>query len=138
MSLRRFYKDDGDEILAEINIIPLVDISLVLLIIFMITANYIMTSSLSVDIPQAGHGKPIQQTSAVAIVITNEGPVYLENELVTSLELKTKMQARYARNHDVSVILSAERNVSFKHIVKVIDMLHEIGVTKLNIAAVQE
>lgn len=138
MSLRRFYKDDGDEILAEINIIPLVDISLVLLIIFMITANYIMTSSLSVDIPQTEHGKPIQQIAAVAIVITNEGPVYLENELVTSLELKTKMQARYAGNHDVSVILSAERNVSFKHIVKVIDMLHEIGVTKLNIAAVQE
>ena len=138
MALRRFYKDDGDEILSEINIIPLVDISLVLLIIFMITANYIMTSSLSVDIPQAEHGKPMQQAAVVTIVITNEGPMYLENELVTSGELKAKMQAQYTKNQDISVILSAERNVSFKHIVKTIDMLHEVGVTKLNIAAVQE
>ncbi|MDD5045393.1 MAG: biopolymer transporter ExbD, partial [Candidatus Omnitrophica bacterium] len=59
MAGRAFQKDSGDEILSEINVIPLVDISLVLLIIFMVTANYIMTSSFVVDIPREQHAKEI-------------------------------------------------------------------------------
>ena len=83
---RGFQKDSGDEILSDINVIPLVDISLVLLLIFMVTANYIMTSSFSVDIAQATHAQAVQQADIIEISVTREGPVYLENELVTTGE----------------------------------------------------
>jgi len=138
MAGRGFQKDSGDEILSEINIIPFVDISLVLLIIFMVTANYIMTSSFAVDIPQAKYGKSVQQSDIITIAISREGPVYLENELVTTAELKRKMQAKYGNNPNITVILSVDKDVNFKHVVYILDCLGELGITKLNIAATTE
>lgn len=70
MAGRGIQKDTGDEILSEINVIPLVDISLVLLIIFMVTANYIMTSSFTVDIPKATNAKKTQADDMVTISIS--------------------------------------------------------------------
>ena len=138
MAGRSFQKDGGDEILSEINVIPLVDISLVLMLIFMVTANYIMTSSFTVDIAQAAHAKVVQQTDVVTIGISREGPVYLNNELVTTEELKNKVRSIYKNNPDISVILSADKNVNFKNVVFILDYLSELGITKLNIAATTE
>jgi biopolymer transport protein ExbD len=138
MAGRSFQKDSGDEILSEINVIPLVDISLVLMLIFMVTANYIMTSSFTVDIAQAAHAKVVQQTDVVTIGISREGPVYLDNELVTTEELKSKVRSIYKNNPDISVILSADKNVNFKNVVFILDYLSELGITKLNIAATTE
>jgi biopolymer transport protein ExbD len=138
MAGRSFQKDSGDEILSDINVIPLVDISLVLLLIFMVTANYIVSSSLTVDIAQATHAKAVEQTDVVSISVSREGLVYLENELVTTRELKSKMQAKYASNPDLSVILSADKYVDFKDVVRILDYLSELGITKLNIAATTE
>lgn len=133
-----FYKDSGDEILSEINVIPLVDISLVLLIIFMITANYIMTSSFTIDVPQARSAKAAEQNDAVTITISREGPVYLDNDLVTIKEFKKQMQDRYRNNPNISVMLSVDKNVNFKNVVNILDCLSELGITKLNIAAAAE
>ena len=138
MAGRGFQKDSGDEILSEINVIPLVDISLVLLIIFMVTANYIMTSSFTIDIAQAAHAKVAQQADVVTISISREGPVYLENELVTTGEFKRRMQAKYGNNPNISVVLSVDKNVNFKDVVYILDCLSELGITKLNIAATAE
>lgn len=135
MAGRGFQRDSGDEILAEINVIPLVDISLVLLLIFMVTANYIVVPSFTVDLAQATHAKVVQQDEVVTISISREGPVYLGDELVTTRELKAKMQAKYRNNPDISVTLSADKNVNFKNVVNVLDCLSELGITKLNIAA---
>ena len=138
MSGRGFQAESPDEILSQINVIPLVDISLVLLLIFMVTANYIMTSSLTVDIPQAKHAKTTQQNEVMTITISREGPLYVENELVTTSELKTKMQTAYEKNSNLSVILSADKNVSFKNIVKVLDLLSGLGINKISISAITE
>lgn len=138
MASRAFQKDSGDEIISEINVIPLVDISLVLLIIFMVTASYIVSSSFKVDLPVAAHAKAAQQSEVVAISISREGPVYFENELVTTEELKRKIQAQYRNNSNISVVVSADKNVNFKNVVKILDVLSELGITKLNIAAIEE
>lgn len=138
MGARAFQRDNFDEIVSEINIIPLVDISLVLLIIFMVTANYIMTSSLTIDIPQASHAKQIQPDDTLTINISREGPVYIGSELVTSAELKKIMKAKYRDNPGMAVILSADRNVNFKNVVNILDLLSEIGISRLNIATVHE
>ena len=135
MAGRGFQRDSGDEILAEINVIPLVDISLVMLLIFMVTANYIVVPSFTVDLAQAAHAKVVQQDEAVTISISREGPVYLGDELVTTRELKAKMRDKYRNNPDISVTLSADKNVNFKNVVNVLDSLSELGITKLNIAA---
>ena len=138
MGAKALPRDNFDEIVSEINIVPLVDISLVLLIIFMVTANYIMTSSLTIDLPQASHAKQIQPDDTVTINISREGPVYIENELVTSAELRKRMKAKFQDNRDMAVIISADRNVNFKNVVNILDLLSEIGISRLNIATINE
>jgi biopolymer transport protein ExbD len=138
MAGRRLEKDSGDEILSDINVIPLVDISLVLLLIFMVTANYIMTSSFTVDIAQASHAQAGSKTDVVTISVTREGPVYLGNELVTAGELKTLMRDKYRNNPNIAVMLSADKNVNFKNVVSILDCLSELGITNLSIAATTE
>ena len=138
MAGRLFQKDSGDEILSDINVIPLVDISLVLLLIFMVTANYIMTSSFTVDIAQASHARVMQEPDIVTISVTREGPVYLGNELVTTSELKARMRDKHRNNPNITVMLSADKNVNFKEVVSILDCLSELGITNLNIAAASE
>ena len=138
MGNRDLQKESGNEIFSEINVIPLVDISLVLLIIFMVTANYIMTSSFIVDIPQASHGKALALGDSVAITISRDGPVYLENKIVTTTELKLKMRAKFENNPNLSVTLFADKNANFSNVVNVLDLLSEAGINRLNIAADQE
>ena len=139
MAGRGFRKDSNDEILSEINIIPLVDISLVLLIIFMVTANYIMTPSFAVDIPQATHAKETAQDNGmVTITVSHAGPIYLDNQLVTRKELKDKIESQHKSNPDIAVVLSVDKNVNFKNVVDILDLLSELGISKLNIAATSE
>ncbi len=132
----RYHQDD--EILSEINIIPFVDISLVLLIIFMVTANYILTSSFTVDLAQAAHAKAVSETSMVSISVSREGPVFLERQLVTLAELKRKMRVEYRNNPNIAVMLSVDKNANFKNVVGILDMLSELGISRLNIAAASE
>lgn len=138
MGARALRKDNFEEIVSEINIIPLVDISLVLLIIFMVTANYIMSPSITINLPQASHAKQAQPDDTVTINISREGPVYIENELVTSAELRKRMKSKFQDNRDMAVIISADRNVNFKSVVNILDILSEIGISRLNIATVHE
>ena len=79
-----------------------------------------------------------QQDNMASISITREGPVYLESEVVTTDELKRKMLARYKTNPDIAVVLSVDKNVNFKSVVKVLDLLSELGISRLNIAAAVE
>ena len=87
--MRRYHYPEQEEIIADINVIPLVDISLVLLIIFMVTANY-LTSYLNVKLPEAKHGQEAAGVNPAfaTVTVTQEGPIYLENKLVTMDELK--------------------------------------------------
>jgi biopolymer transport protein ExbD len=138
MGSRGIQKETGDEIFSEINVIPLVDISLVLLIIFMATANYIMTSSFTVDIPKATHVKNAQADDTVTISISPRGTFYFENDLVSTNDLKRKIEGKYRENPKVAVILSVDEKSNFKNVVAVLDLLGELGITMININASTE
>ncbi len=138
MAGRGIQKETGDEILSEINVIPLVDISLVLLIVFMVTANYIMTPSFTVDIPKATHAKKTQADDTVTISISPRGTLYIESDLVAADDLKRKMGAIYKDNPNIAVVLSVDEKVNFKNVVTVLDLLSELGITRININASTE
>jgi len=136
MAARVFDKDD--EIISDINIIPLVDISLVLLIIFMVTSNYVMTGYIKVDVPKARYAKAAQFREALSIAISGEGIIYLDDKPVTLKELNTKL-ALYCREHkDPEVILNADKAVGFKSVVAVIDVLSDLNISRINIATVED
>jgi biopolymer transport protein ExbD len=139
---------------AEINITPFTDVILVLLVIFMITTPLLSQAGFKVrlnkaaaakmapplsqpgfNLPRASAAKPIGAPKQVSIVITSEGITYLENKPMTAKELKNRMSALYKSNPDISVVLYADNESSFRGVANVLDLLSGIGVTRLSIAA---
>ena len=123
------------KIISDINITPLTDVALVLLIIFMITTPLILQSSIKVNLPEAGSGKALASTRQINITIGNDNAVYVDSKLSTRKDLIVRIKAAYRENPDVEVILFSDRMVRFRNIVSVLDDLNEIGIKNLNIAA---
>lgn len=123
------------KIVAEINITPLTDVALTLLIIFMITTPLILQSSIKVSLPEAASGKPLTSTRQINISITNDNAVYLDDKLITRKELRAQVRAMHKDNPDMEVMLFSDKMVKFKNIVSILDDLNEIGIKNLNIAA---
>lgn len=129
---------ESDEIISDINVIPLVDISLVLLIIFMVTANY-LTTYLNVKLPEAKYSEDtsVNNPFYATVTITRDGPVYLENELVTTAELKDKLAARISQNAKMGVILNVDKRANFGNAVVVLDTLQALGIKNTSISTVE-
>ena len=127
-------------LVSEINITPFTDVILVLLVIFMITTPLMTESALKVRLPETKSAKPLEKAKheQAQITVSAEGPIYLDEKLVTKKELIDKIRGRHDANPDLSVILRSDRLVRFKDIVDLLDPLTELGITKLNIATVNE
>ncbi|MFA6385010.1 MAG: biopolymer transporter ExbD [Candidatus Omnitrophota bacterium] len=120
------------------------DIVLNMFIFFFISFSLLYTFSpqrvqkLEVKLPKAAHATAIDKSSQLNITMTNEGVLYFEQDVVTMRELKDRVRHKYGANPALIVVLRADKLVNFKTVVSVLDMLTEIGVNNLNIAAVNE
>ena len=127
------------KLVSEINITPFTDVILVLLVIFMITTPLISQTRLKINLPDAKSGvSPDSQQSQADIVITREGPIYLENKLVTKAELKEEIASLHRENAGLNVVVHSDKSVRFQKIVDVLDILSGLGITRLNIATTKE
>ncbi len=124
-------KFNDEEMITDINITPFVDVALVLLIIFMVTATYIVAQSIPVDLPEAGTGEDVVTTFAVTI--TEDGAVYLDGSKVDEAKLKKKIRLARSENDDVRVIIAADKKVQHGHVVRIIDLVRKEGVSKFAI-----
>ena len=124
-------QNDDDEPITSINIIPLVDIVLVVLIIFMVTASYIVTPAIEVELPKAQTGEP-KANSILSLVITKEGDLFLNNK-----KIDFGMLRRYIREHeeerDLEAVIAADASVPHGKVVELIDLVKSEGVLKFAI-----
>lgn len=120
-----------DEMITAINVTPLVDIVLVLLIILMVTASYIASKTIPVDLPQAGSGEAT--TTMLAITIDQHGALYLDAAPMSETTLRSRIHDAYAHNHDIRAVIAADGRVTHSHVVRVIDLLRREHVTKFAI-----
>ena len=124
---------EGDEdLITGINVTPLVDIVLVLLIIFMVTASYIVRASIEVELPRAAHAGEAAGTT-LAVVITRDGAVWLDGVLRSEAELRERARAAVAAGADARAVVSADRAALHGSVVRVIDLLKGEGVTRFAI-----
>src|SRR5438874_5673906 len=102
---------DEEEPITGINVTPLVDITLVLLIIFMVTATYIVKQTIEVELPRAAHGgETVKKT--FALVVTKEGKAFLNGAPTDDAELVTAVQEACGRDAKVHAIVAADKNAS--------------------------
>ncbi len=122
-------QDDGE--ITGINVTPLVDIMLVLLIIFMVTATYIVKEAIEIDLPKAAAGG---ETTAktLAIVITKDGKSYLDG-VETSEAALVKKISESEKKEDLQALISADREAMHGAVVRMLDVLKQQGVTKFAI-----
>ena len=119
------------EMMAEINIIPLVDVVLVLLIIFMITAP-LLYRGMDIKLPQAATNTIKPEERKVLTVEKNQ-TVFLDKEEIGLARLEEKLRALKGGSPEVSLYLRADRDVPYGTVVQVMDMIKRAGIDKLGI-----
>ncbi len=123
-------QDDDDGIISAINVTPLVDITLVLLIVFMVTAKIIVSTSLPLDLPKAAKGETVQVVFGLELHangdIKVDGKKLSSDKAVLALARKS-----LAKNKDMRAVIRADKTVQHGRIIRILDLLKQAGVTKI-------
>ncbi|MBX3272623.1 MAG: biopolymer transporter ExbD [Sandaracinaceae bacterium] len=120
---------EDEEIITAINVTPLVDIVLVLLIILMVTASYIVSKSIPMDLPNAvtGDETPPRQ---LTVSINRENQLYVDAEEVTWEQLRARARQFASEEREARAVIAADRAVSHGEFIRVIDILREVGIVR--------
>jgi biopolymer transport protein ExbD len=123
-----------DETIASINVTPLVDVVLVLLIILMVTAQYVAEKdSIPMELPKASTGDNTPVPSTLSVSIDKDGRFYLDAQELTLEQMRTHVRAAYLKDHETRAVIAADGRVSHSEVVRVIDLLRQEKVTKFAI-----
>jgi len=121
-----------DDVIADINITPFVDIILVVLIIFMVTATTIVKSSIKVTLPEAASGEATESTS-LGLTLLTDGSLLLDGERVDPDGLRAAIAQAQEESDDVVCLIAADKAVAHGRVVWLIDLVKSAGVAKFAI-----
>ena len=124
--------DEPGPMIVNVNVTPLVDITLVLLIIFMVTASYIVSPAIRVDLPKAASGMEQQRTD-LGLTLTKAGGLYLNGAPADDEAVKRFIGGELPRNPDLQAVVAADRAVPHGDVVHVIDVCRRAGVRRFAI-----
>ncbi len=121
---------DDNEGITGINVVPLVDITLVLLIIMMVTAKIIVSQSMPLDLPKAASGQNVQ--TIFAVQLHANGDVFVDQKRLSGDDavLALAREAR-AKNEDLRAVIQADQTVTHGRVIHVLDLLKQAGVAKI-------
>ncbi len=129
--------DDGGDgggggMISGINVTPLVDITLVLLIIFMVTATYIVRQAIQIDLPRAANAGEATGTT-LAVLLTKDGDIYLDGKKRDEAGLRDAAREAVAKDKDTRVIISADKMAFHGAVVHILDLIKGEGISKFAI-----
>jgi biopolymer transport protein ExbD len=124
--------DDSGRMIVDINVTPLVDITLVLLIIFMVTASLIVNPAIKVDLPKAASGTE-QIKTTLALTLTKDGALYLNGERSSDEAVVKYIGGELPKNPELQAIIAADRSVSHGDVVHIIDLVKRTGIHRFAI-----
>ena len=130
---------DNEEIMAEINMTPLIDIMLVLLIIFMVTSSISLESGLDVDLPDSVSKGQSKEGSAVVVSLLSDGRIAVQGTVIEKENLGTRISEALATEKTELVILEGDQASRLGMAVEIMDIAKAAGAVKFAIATeVQE
>lgn len=134
------YSDEDDSaMLSDINVTPLVDVTLVLLIVFMITVPMMVSSApIKVDIPETSEvtqlPDPVTLVISLRREVSGELSIYLNDQKTTHNELRPRLEAYRQIADDLPpVILAADKDLPYAEVIKVIDLIYAAGIRRVSL-----
>ena len=125
--------NDDDGLIAGINVTPLVDVTLVLLIIFMVTAKIIVSQGMPMDLPKAASGESLQTIFSVELSV--DGKAHVDSEAVaTDDAILPLAKTAHDRNKDLRAVIRADKKVEHGRVIHVLDLLKRAGIAKIAFA----
>ena len=112
---------ESDDLISGINVTPLVDVVLVLLVILMVTATYVLARGIPLELPKASTGE--SDSSPLVVSIEPDGDLYIDTEPVDENGLRRRVRAAVASDPELRAILAADAQVSHGRVVRVMDLL---------------
>jgi Biopolymer transport protein len=134
--MRKHLKTRG--VMGEINMVPFIDITLILLIIFMVMTPFIVQSQLNVDLPSATSVNKISEDNVIRIEITKEGKILVMDRNVAMKDLTEELTLRLGRSHEKTILVQADKAVPIEKVVTVFDTAKKLGVAKLGIGVLEK
>jgi len=132
--LRRGSRGDRTPMYAEVNVVSLVDLMMLLMVIFMITAP-IMQGGIDLSLPRT-EGRAVDSKGGMTISVTRSGQIVVDDSPVTMSEFRASFRALISRKADQGVYIRGDRNAPYGTIAQVLDIVKNAGVT--NVALVTE
>ncbi|MDI6783459.1 MAG: biopolymer transporter ExbD [bacterium] len=129
-------KDDSITTMATINVVPLIDVALVLLVIFMIVTP-VLHQSLNVQLPKT-KSQGTEIAGKWVVTLGEDKKIYLNDKQITLSELAAKMNVVGQTSSSAEVFLRADRRVSYGYVVQVMDIIKKAGVYRLGIVTTPE
>lgn len=123
-------QSDDDDGINSINVTPLVDIVLVLLIIFMVTANFIVHESIEIDLPRAANSKDQTVRGPIMVTVDRDAKLYFDGQPVDAAELLSKMRAAATQDNSIRAIISADQSLNYGKVMAIIDVVRASGISK--------
>jgi biopolymer transport protein TolR len=127
----------SEELQSEINITPLVDVVLVLLVIFMVVTP-LLKQEVPIELPLTDNSRATQDLTQLTLTIAADGGVLLNSQPMLREALVTQLQAIYAERTDKTIFLEADRNLSYGQVVDVMDDCKAAGVTAIGVITKRE
>ena len=124
-------KDDGgDDVMSEINVTPMVDVMLVLLVVFIVTAP-LLTQAVHVNLPKTAETAPPEEKDAVYISVDATGKVFMDKAEIAIEAFENELITRKAADPEIALNLNADDAVQYGTVAKVMASIERSGITKL-------
>lgn len=123
---------------GKLDITPLVDVVLQLLIFFMLSSSFVMQSGIKINLPDSKHKEQPQEKENITISITRESLIFLDETKMLLPELKEAFTKNIQKNPNIILIIRADANVTHGRVVEIMDLAKQSGLNKISIATQTE
>jgi biopolymer transport protein ExbD len=128
-------EDGGDDVMGEINVTPLVDVMLVLLVVFIVTAP-LLTNAIHVNLPETAETAPPEEKEAVYVSVDAQGKVFIDKTEIPLASFENELKTRKAADPEIALNLNADDAVQYGIVAKVMSSIERAGIAKLSVLTI--
>jgi biopolymer transport protein ExbD len=130
-------QDEGDDVMGEINVTPLVDVMLVLLVVFIVTAP-LLTNAIHVNLPKTAETAPPEEKDPLYVSVSADGKVYIDKTEIALDSFENELKNRKAADPEIALNLNADDGVQYGIVAKVMSAIERAGISKLSVLTIAQ